>query len=241
MTEVYNYDKCLGGVCTINDKNVYSLFGADLKELAPTAGKITVDFTEVLNKSNLSVNNYRIETGGIKMIFYVAGKRSEDCYINTSNLIAECRNCIIRTDRDRFEYIAVLLSFNVKETGVNFYNEVTLDFGVIKRFPLTVHTFHNGQGSFRNVGSLVSGAKLTIVSKYDHAVLTVNGITLYNVIADDVFVIDGLAGTVTRNGVNCFMQTNLIDFPKVQPGINNVDISDDDVTVSIAYYPTFVV
>ena len=241
MTEAYKYDRCLGGICTINNKNAYSQFGADLKGLAPTPGKVNVNFTEVLTKSGLFVNDYKIETGGIKMEFYVNGRSSEDCYINTSNLIAECRNCIIRTDRDRFEYIAVLSNFSVKETGVSFYNEVTLDFGVIKRFPLTVHTFHNGQGSFRNIGSLVSGAKLTIVSKYDHAALTVNGITLYNGVADDVFVIDGLIGAVTRNGVNCFMQTNLIDFPKVQPGINNIDTSDDDVTVSIAYYPTFVV
>ena len=46
---------------------------------------------------------------------------------------AECKKCVIKTDEDSFEYVAVLTSHNVKETGVDFFNEVELKFSTIKR------------------------------------------------------------------------------------------------------------
>lgn len=231
----------IGSVCTINDKDVYTLFNADLKELIPAAGSITVDFSKALGASSLQVVNHKFETGGINAIFYVGGATKEECYVNTSNLIAECQNCIIKTDEDRFEYAAVLTTYNVVETGVEYFNEVNLTFGVIKRLPMVTNTFTSGRGTFQNTGSVESGMRITITPNVALTTITVNGITIKNLTRNNPFVIDGLVGEVMCNGVNRFLDTDLIEFPKVLPGSNTVEASNTSVTIEVAYYPTFIV
>lgn len=230
----------IGSVCTINGKDAYTQFNADLKELVPVAGSITADFSKALGASNLQIINHKFETGGINMIFYVGGATKQECYINTSNLIAECRGCTIKTDEDEFEYDAVLTAYNVIETGVELYNEVTLTLSAVKRLPLVTHTFSGGDGTFENIGSVESGMILVITPSEALATLTINDITIKN-LTNDQFIIDGIGGTITCNGINRFLDTDLIEFPKVLPGSNTVKVYSTKVSVLVAYYPTFIV
>lgn len=239
--EFYQLDKRLGSVCTINGKSAYGLFNADLKELIPVAGSIAADFSKALGGSGLHVASYKINTGGIKAIFYVGGAAKEDCYLNTSNLIAECQECIIKTDEDRFEYVAVLTAFDVVETGIEFYNEVTLTFSAVKRLPMVTRRFDKGNGSFKNIGSIPSGMRVAITPGSALASLTVNGIVITDMTAGLPFVIDGLVGEVMCNGINRFLNTDLIEFPKANPGDNEIKVSDTNVVVEVSFYPTFIV
>lgn len=240
-SEAYYLDQRLGSVCTINNKDAYGLFNADLKELSPVAGSVAASFSTALGASSLDVVNHQLGVSGVKAVFYVGGINKEFCYTNVSNLIAECCNCIIRTDEDRFEYAAVLTSYAVKETGVDFYNEVTLTFSAVKRLPLVVRTFDGTDCTFTNVGSLRSGVKIRIVPKSDLDSLVVSGITISNLASGQPFVIDGLEGKVTCNGINKFLDTDLIEFPKVNPGHNNFAVSSSEVVIEVSYYPTFVI
>ena len=239
--EFYQVDQMLGSICNINEKNVYNLFNADLKSIEPIAGKITTDFSKAIGASGLHVNSYNIDTGGIKLTFYVGGAYKEDCYINTSNLIAECRTCSIKTGEDNFEYIAVLTSFDVKETGIEYYNEVVLTFSAIKRLPMETKIFDGCNGVFKNRGSIESGARITITPKSDMESITVNGITINNLSANLPFIIDGLVGEIMCSGVNRFLDTDLVDFPKVQSGENIVEVSSTNAKVEISFYPTFII
>lgn len=239
--EFYQIDKRLGSVCTINGKSAYGLFNADLKELKPIAGSVVADFSKATGRSSLRVADYKIDTGGIQAIFYVGGAQKEDCYINTSNLIAECQSCIIKTDEDRFEYVAVMTAYNVVETGVEFFNEVTLTFSAIKRLPMVTRRFEGGNGSFKNVGSIPSGVRLVVTPNSALTSLTVNGIEIADMTAGLPFVIDGLVGEVVCNGINRFLSTDLIEFPKVNPGNNEVNVSNTNVVVEVSFYPTFIV
>ena len=236
----YKQDARLGSYCTVNNKDVYNLFNADLKSITPTAGKITTDFSKAVGVSNLHINSYIIDTGGIKMVFYVGGMHKDDCYINTSNLIAECKNCIIKTSEDSFEYIAVMTDFSVVETGVDFYNEVTITFSVIKRLPIVTKELNDGD-VIKNVGSVESGAKYTITPQSNIESFTINEITIKNLSSGLPFVIDGLLGEVKCNGVNRFLDTDLVNFPKVQPGDNTINYSVSSAKVEISYYPTFII
>lgn len=239
-TDFYSEDKCLGSVCMINGKNAYGVFSADLKEIKPVAGEITVDFGKALGLSSLQVFGYEMAVSGIVATFYVGGAQKEDCFINTSNLISECKDCIIKTSDDNFEYVAVLTSYNVIETGVEFFNEVALTFGVIKRFPLITVSFEAGNGIFKNVGNVQSGMRLTIVPKSAISSMIVNGITVKNLEPNYPFIIDGLSGEVKCNGINRFLDTDLIEFPKVKQG-DNVITSSANVSIEVSYYPTFIV
>lgn len=240
INDFYLNDSRCGNAVTINGKSSYVMFNADLKEKRAVAGEITADFRKVLNSSGLSISKYDIATSGLEMVFYVGGASRQECDIHTSHLIAECRKCTIKTDDDSFEYLSVLTEFDIEETGVDFYNEVTLVFSVIKRMPLFVCSFTGG-GTYRNVGSIESGARLTINPTKDIEELVVNGITIKNLSANIPFIIDGILGEVKSNGINRFSDTDLIDFPKALPGNNVLEVSDNTCTVEVAFYPTFVV
>ena len=49
----------------------------------------------------------------------------------------------------------------------------------------------------------------------------------------------GCKKTVTKNGANVYKNTDLISFPVLQAGVNQIDISDN-TSVKVSYYPTFV-
>ena len=68
--------------------------------------------------------------------------------------------------------------------------------------------------------------------------VTVMGITVTELDPGITYVIDGIEGRVTANGVNYFGHTDLIDFPKIQPGGNRFEISEN-VPVTVSFYPVF--
>lgn len=234
-------DKRLGNVCTINGKDVYDLFNADLKEMRPVAGSIATDISKTTGASGLRTAAYDVQVCGIKMIFYVGGATKDECSLNTSNMISECQNCIIKVDNESFEYVAILTAFDFSETGVDFYNQVELTFSAVKRLPLVVMTFESGEGMFQNVGNVSSGVIFGITPNNDIETFTINDIVIKNLSSGHKFIIDGLNGKVTCNGINRFLDTNLIDFPKVSPGENIIYVSNNDVIVEVSYYPTFLV
>ena len=242
MSEMfYKFDKRVGSACNINGKSAYASFGADLKELQPITGGVVTEFTRTVGKSNLRVNNQKFDVSGLTVVFYVGGQTKQSCYINTSNLIEECKDCIITTDEDNFEYVAVLTNYNVVETGIDFYNEVTLTFSAVKRLALVKTVFDTGNGSVFNLGNVTSGMKITITPKADLSTFMINGITIKNLTANMPFIIDGLQGEVLCNGINRFLDTDLIEFPKVKPGKNQIGVSNTNVTVEVSYYPTFII
>lgn len=66
------------------------------------------------------------------------------------------------------------------------------------------------------------------------------GTIIHNLSNGSEIVIDGINGIVTENGNNKFLDTNLIDFPVLQPGKNLVDCNETDVTISVVYTPIYI-
>ena len=66
------------------------------------------------------------------------------------------------------------------------------------------------------------------------------GVRLKNLVSGKKFVIDGLTGKVTNGDVNAFLDTDLIAFPMMGPGMNNIEFSNASMVVQVEYYPTFV-
>lgn len=82
---------------------------------------------------------------------------------------------------------------------------------------------------------------LTITPAVDLDSVTVMGITVHNLTANSPVIIDGRRKLVTEDGVNKFADTDLISFPKLKPGANTITISEPtNVTVQLAYYPTYI-
>lgn len=70
--------------------------------------------------------------------------------------------------------------------------------------------------------------------------LTVYGITVNNVTANSEIIIDGIDGIVTMNGANKLLDTDLVDFPYLNPGYNVISCSDTSASIKVIYTPVYV-
>lgn len=99
------------------------------------------------------------------------------------------------------------------------------------------------EGSFTitNSGTAPAPCKITIIPKVDFISLTITGlsespITMSQIKTNDVLVIDGETRQVLINDKDAFSQYDAWEFPKVQPGINQVNITNAfQATIQIEY------
>ena len=92
-----------------------------------------------------------------------------------------------------------------------------------------------------NSGTAPAPCKITIIPKVDFMALTITGlsespITVSQVKTRDVLVIDGEARKVLINDKDAFSHYDAWEFPKVQPGVNEVQITNaTQATIQIEY------
>ena len=232
-----NNDKRLGDECYIDGVDVYEKYGADLKEFYMLPGAITLDCKENTGQSGFNVFSDTLEGKGAVMVFYVCGHSNEDLISNVSNLILACRQCVVQTASSRFEFPAVTTEYSIEATGVDFYDLVTINLMVIKRLPLVTENL-TGTGIITNPGNQESGMRLEITPVTALSSFTIEGITMKNLKAKETVILDGIEGEVTAGGINRFQGTDLIDFPKIKPGMNEITMSAN-VPVRISFYPVF--
>lgn len=97
-----------------------------------------------------------------------------------------------------------------------------------------------------NNGTAPAPCKVTFIPKVDFYYLTIEGLTeepisVSQVKVGDVLVIDGEARTITINDVDAFDRYDAWEFPKLQPGINNVTIKNGvQAAISIEYNPRYI-
>lgn len=94
-------------------------------------------------------------------------------------------------------------------------------------------TFNHDGDSFiiTNNGTAPAPCKITIIPKVDMMLLTIEGlsekpITFSQLMANEVLVIDGENRNITVNETPAFNRYGGWEFPKLQPGANNVTISN---------------
>lgn len=229
-----------GDICMINEQDTFDTFCADLVSYTITPKTITAEYTEKVGSSDYHLSSYKRGDANLSIVFYVEGTTEETMYINASNLIVAGKKCIINIAPNEFLYNAILTNSTVEKLEIEHFAKVTLTFVATITLPLRSVTFANGTGMLRNIGSVESGARYIITSTTDLTELKINDITVKNIIKNMPFIIDGIEGKITSNDINRFLDTNLIDFPKVVAGENEITC-DKTVSVTVEYYPTFIV
>lgn len=239
----YENDRMLGDSCTINNKNAYSEFKADLIDFITNGGDIEALFQKNTGNSSLRLVNYNYGIPNFVARFYVVGADKSDSIINANRLVAECKKCIFKTSATNFEYDCILISYNIEETGIDEYNYVALNFSAIRRLPLVTLTKSIASGSsysIENRGTLESGIRIKIRSTNAIPSIKIGDITIKDIAANSDFIIDGIEGAVLYNGANAILKTDLIDFPKIKAGSNTIYYQIyAGTTMTIEYYPTF--
>ncbi|MDO4425732.1 MAG: hypothetical protein Q4D17_08230 [Planctomycetia bacterium] len=97
-----------------------------------------------------------------------------------------------------------------------------------------------GSGRVNCLSNTNTAFKLRLISEIDLESLTVCNITVNNVPADTELIIDSISGLITCGGENKFLDSDLIDFPYLNPGINLITCSAENATISVEYTPIFV-
>lgn len=92
-----------------------------------------------------------------------------------------------------------------------------------------------------NSGTAPAPCKITIIPKVDLMGLTITGLSenpieVSRIKTNDILVIDGETRQVLINDKDAFGSYNAWEFPKVQPGINEVSITNaTQATIQIEY------
>ncbi len=147
---------------------------------------------------------------------------------------------------DGFTYTCILTSISEVVEILPNYQEVSYNFDAVQHKELQTVSFASGtRHEIFCTGNLPSRCVVTVTPTANLASLTLtfsgkedNSVTVNNLKANQKFVIDGTACTVTLNGVNHFQNTNLIDFPRLDPGVNTLLLSGS-VPVSVSFYPSY--
>lgn len=70
--------------------------------------------------------------------------------------------------------------------------------------------------------------------------VTLQGVTIKNIAVGTKIVIDSVLGLITADGKNKFGDSDLIDFPVLQPGENQITSSASDVRITVSYTPIYI-
>lgn len=232
-------DKHLGDPLYINNKDAYLLYNADLADFIYPSGSVSfgADYQQGLGGSDLLSLSGDAPIPKLQLQFFVGGANEDEAQRNVSGLVAACRECTLKRGPSRFEYPAILLDYTNISSGVPPYRSVTLNFAAVCRLPL-VSVPLTSTGNVYNQGNTPSGVRFEITPSKKLTSFTIAGITCKDLAANETFVIDGIAGKVFSNEDNRFADTDLTEFPAIQPGNNQITMSAP-VKVIISFYPLF--
>lgn len=233
-------DRQWGKIVTVDGIDVYQSFNADLKEYTVEPGTLTVDYQQRIGKSGLLLFGSESTPKLLTLTFYVGGENEDEAQINAERLIQSCaRECVIRIGASRFEYASLLSDApTVEDTGVQCYLLVTLVLYAVRRLPLVSVHFNAAALRLHNPGAVASGLRIILTPAKKITSMQIGDITVKELAAGVPFVIDGLSGTVAADGENRFADTDLTEFPQIQPGENEIILSQA-VPATLEYYPTY--
>ena len=78
--------------------------------------------------------------------------------------------------------------------------------------------------------------RLTCTASQARASLTIGTVTITNVHANDILVVDGINKRILQNGAPCAGNMSFVNFPKLVPGNNTITCVE---TLTVEYYPTY--
>lgn len=249
----YQEDKRIGPLVLVDDVNVYDKYNADLIDYTPVAGRISTDYMYAPGRSKMNLLSFDFGQTGMTFSYYVGGEDEYDAARNVSGFIKASEACVIQVEDDPLEYVCLMSSYTDTKTEVDAYHLVSITYAVIKRSHLKqvegIVTQSGGTvAACRNIGGTEqTGVRITLVpNTTDNLTISLseNGVlqqTLHitNAEANAVYVIDGIDGVVTKNGVNCFADINLYEFPKTMPGQYYVTVHSTLASLIVEYYEIY--
>lgn len=140
---------------------------------------------------------------------------------------------------DGFIYTSLVTTLPPATFDSSGEHDVTYTFTAIRhKSEETFKISANGNITSKATTAVPFNLKVVVPSAYDE--ITVCGIKVFNLSANDEIVINGVDGIITCNGINKFLETNFIEFPVLQPGRNVIECTAEDAEITVVYTPVYV-
>jgi phage-related protein len=171
----------------------------------------------------------------IELPLHFRGKTPEEAHKHLSEFTAEALADGDLLMPDGFWYFYSLDEISEKE-------EISLEGRIVECTFTFLGVAHDplvrAEGNFHALGTAPKmAAKFSCTVAETGTNYDLAGVTFSTVTAGDVLVVDGINTKVTRNGMNAFANTDLIEFPTITPGYNTISCTD---TATMEYYPIWV-
>lgn len=266
MVDIKGLRRQLGDSVTINGKNIFDNYSADFIDMEYTPANEEYNFHRHIGNHTFVVNNYTRQNTNRTLRFYIGGESLEEAQLNIDKLFGEMSGqFVLKIDNTDFEYSCITTEKLAEYTGVDYYYMVTVTADVIKRYGLINRHFGQinktaYQIQLWNSGVVPSGINIIAKASGDFGVIFYDGDKkIYRTVSFSglsntpmYYKIGGLDGTVQSASdidfqldvSNVFGKTNLIMFPQVQPGFNELTITQPNVgivsEIAVQFYPVFV-
>ena len=169
--------------------------------------------------------------------FAVKGTNDDDLLAKISNLVKLAENCTIRFDGSAFLYDAIIKDKNHQRiTGTLYRLHIEWQAGYAYQAEIT-ETLNQVASKTINVpGNLKTPAVIEITPTLNLATVTVAGMTVNNLTANQTVIINTEDFTVLQGVANKYGDT-AGDFLFLQPGMNTISVSDTNCTITVKYKP----
>lgn len=223
-------------VMYINNKPLYD-FGAKLLDWEVTPAVTNV----IANGKNLFPSLLKSDIGqktlSVTLNYQTADRK---WFPSPTALIGALNKTVNLQMPDGFIYRSALSSVSSVQYPAKWIAEFTLTFSCVQCGQYQEINIIQDKQPIYYSGTAPAPYKIEFTAPSAMQSITVQGIQLTSIPAGAKIVIDGLEKTVTQNGANKFLETNLIDFPVFEPSELPIEISVSPfVPLKIGYYPIY--
>lgn len=181
----------------------------------------------------------------IKIQLIIEDTGDESCLNDISNLIKQFEKCIIKFDDLNLYYDCMIVNKSHERIVSAFYTlDIELKSGYAYKAAVTETLNHVSSKTITIAGNLQAPAIITVTVPIDTISITLTGfgdsITVKNLKANIPVSIDGEACTVMSNGLNKFIDTDMWEFPALQPGANTIGVSSTNCVINTSYKPRYI-
>lgn len=145
---------------------------------------------------------------------------------------------------DGFMYTAIVQSLPAAVFDSDGEHEVTYTFLAIRHKATVTQKVVSGGAVFCESNTttpcIISATFNTVGGTPAIPKVTLQGITVRNISAGTNIIIDGVNGFIMADNNNKFNDSDLINFPMLQPGKNIITSTPDDADITVTYIPLYI-
>ena len=229
----------------INNINI-SEFGGKVQSKSFSDSPVVKSATWLLNAPKPLVigENKGFKSLSLKLLFQGSSRNDVNNKINS--FMAQVSECDIKFKNLEHYYHCYYESSNREETKIDEWLFVNINFICYEYDEEKTFNF-NGLEEFtiNNIGTDVTPAILEITPNINIANITIEGladdpIIIKNLNVNKKIILDGELQKITVDGINKFSDTEMWDFPKLNPGIKLIKVNRNTCNIKIKYKPRFI-